>query len=116
MAAKERAEDRSNKASDFSYAMDKILDEHCRDAGVSTNHVSPALNAAEIVELREFAEKMPYVSRIRRVFNDAAQQAERRLQEGAPEMAHSRNYSSSNDRAQRTVSLSHNDRYTAVFS
>jgi len=69
--------------------MDKILDEHCRDAGVSTNHVSPALNAAEIVELREFAEKMPYVSRIRRVFNDAAQQAERRLQEGAPEMAHS---------------------------
>ena len=85
----ERAEDRSNKAGDFSYVMDKILDEHCRAAGVSANHVSPALNAAEIAELREFAEKMPYVSRIRREFNDAAQQAEHRLQESAPETARS---------------------------
>ena len=77
----ERAEQRANNASDFSFVMDKILDEYCRAAGLSTNQVAPTLNGAEIAELREFAEKMPYVSRIRREFTDAAQQAERSLQE-----------------------------------
>jgi hypothetical protein len=77
----ERAEQRANKASDFSFVMDKILDEHCRAAGVSLNQVAPMLSASEIAELREFAEKMPYVSRIRKEFTDAAQQAERSLQE-----------------------------------
>ena len=39
------------------------------------------LSASEIAELREFSEKMPYVSRIRKEFTDAAQQAERSLKE-----------------------------------
>lgn len=77
----ERAEQQSNKASDFSYVMDKILDEHCRAAGVSANQVAPMFSAPEIAELREFAEKMPYVSRMRKEFTDAARQAERSLQE-----------------------------------
>jgi hypothetical protein len=77
----ERAEEQSNRASDFSFEMDRILDEHCRAAGVSANQVAPMLSASEIAELREFAEKMHYVSRVRREFNDAAQQAERSLQE-----------------------------------
>jgi hypothetical protein len=77
----ERAEQQANKASDFSFVMDRILDEHCRAAGVSANQVAPMLSASEIAELTEFAEKMPYVSRIRKEFNDAAQQAERSLQE-----------------------------------
>jgi hypothetical protein len=61
--------------------MDKILDEHCRAAGASASQVAPMLNAAEIAELREFAEKMPYVSRIRKEFMDAARQAEHGLQQ-----------------------------------
>ncbi len=77
----ERAEERSTKASDFSYVMDKILDEHCRAAGVSANQVAPTMNAAEIAELRDFAEKMPYVSRIRKEFTDAARQADLSLRE-----------------------------------
>ena len=48
----ERAEQQANKASDFSFVMDKILDEHCRAAGVSANQVAPMLNAAEIAELK----------------------------------------------------------------
>ena len=76
----ERAEQQSNKASDFSYVMEKILDEHCRAAGVSANQVAPMFSASEIAELREFAEKMPYVSRIRKEFTDAARQAERTME------------------------------------
>ncbi|HWO01925.1 MAG TPA: relaxase/mobilization nuclease domain-containing protein [Blastocatellia bacterium] len=77
----ERAEKQSSNAGDFSFVMDRILDEHCRAAGIPTNQVVPRLNISEIAELREFAEKMPYISRIRREFSDAAQQAERTLQE-----------------------------------
>jgi hypothetical protein len=78
----ERAEQQASKTSDFSFVMDKILDEHCRAAGVSASQVSPLLNATEIVELREFAEKMPYVSRIRKEFTDAARQAVHTIQTG----------------------------------
>ena len=77
----ERAERQSNRASDFSNLMDKVLDEHCRAAGVSANQVMPMLNSADIAELRDFAERMPYVSRIRKEFTDAARHAERGLQE-----------------------------------
>jgi len=77
----ERAEQQANKASDFSFAMDRILDEHCRAAGVSANQIAPILSAQEILEVRTFAEKMPYVSRIRREFTDAARHAERSLQD-----------------------------------
>jgi hypothetical protein len=81
----ERAERQSNKMSDFSYVMDRILDEHCRTAGVSADQVSPTLSTSEIAELRDFAEKMPYVSRIRKEFMDAARQAERALQATEPQ-------------------------------
>jgi hypothetical protein len=77
----ERAEQQATNASDFSFVMDKILDEHCRAAGIPANQVVPRLNTSEIAELRDFAEKMPYISRIRKEFTDAARQAERTLQE-----------------------------------
>jgi hypothetical protein len=57
----ERAEQPTDRASDFSFVMDKILDDHCRAAGVSANQVAPMLRASEIAELRDFAEKMAYV-------------------------------------------------------
>ncbi len=79
----ERAEDRANKAKDFSYVMDRILGDHCRAAGVSPDKVTPMLSEQQIAEVRDFAERMPYVSRIRRDFNDAANQAERGLDERA---------------------------------
>lgn len=61
--------------------MDKILDEHCRAAGVSATQVGPMLSAPEIAELKDFAERMPYISQIRKEFTDAARQAERRTRE-----------------------------------
>jgi hypothetical protein len=76
----ERAEEQSNRASDFSFGMDRILDEHCRAARVSVSQVPATMNASEIAELRDFAEKMPYVSRIRKEFTEAARQAERSIQ------------------------------------
>lgn len=81
----ERAEQQANRASDFSFVMDKILDDHCRAAGVSANQVAPMLRASEIAELRDFAEKMPYVSRIRKEFIDATGKAERALQATEPQ-------------------------------
>ena len=77
----ERAETRSNNAADFSSVMDRILDDHCRAAGVSSSQVVPMLNDQQISEVREFAEKLPYVSRTRRDFIDSARQAEKALQE-----------------------------------
>jgi MobA/VirD2-like, nuclease domain len=77
----ERAERQSNNATDFSSVMDKILDDHCRAAGVSADEIAPTLTAPEIAELRDFAEKMPYVSRIRKEFTDAGREAERGLRE-----------------------------------
>ena len=76
-----RTERQSNKATDFSFVMDKILDEHCRAAGVSQKLVTPMSSAREIAELREYAEKMYPFSRIREEFTDAARQAERGLRE-----------------------------------
>src|SRR5262249_47756436 len=77
----ERAEKRSNNATDFGFVMDKIWDDHCRAAGVSAGEITPMLSAPEIAELRDFAEKMPYVSRMRKEFMDAASRAERWAQE-----------------------------------
>jgi predicted HAD superfamily Cof-like phosphohydrolase len=74
-------EDRANQAADFSFVTDKILQEQCRAAGVSSDQVRPMLNRAEIAELRDFADRMYPASRIRQEFTDAARQAERGLQE-----------------------------------
>ncbi|HWO00025.1 MAG TPA: hypothetical protein VNS63_12240, partial [Blastocatellia bacterium] len=113
----ERAEQRANNASDFSFVMDRILDEHCRAAGVSAKQVAPMLSASEIAELREFSEKMPYVSRIRREFTDAAQQAERSLQEREAtwsaretQPAHTPNPSAHSREASPTQATSNTDR------
>lgn len=80
----ESAEKQSSKAGDFSFIMDRILDDHCRAAGIPAHQIAPRLNQSEIAELREFAEKMPYISRIRKEFTDAARQAERSLQAREP--------------------------------
>jgi hypothetical protein len=77
----ERAEKRANQAADFSFVTDKILQEQCRAAGVSSDQVRPMLNRAEIAELRDFADRMYPASRIRQEFTDAARQGEPGLQE-----------------------------------
>jgi len=52
------------KSRDFSVVMDKILDDHCRAAGVAPNQIVPMLNEQQVAEVREFADKMHYLSRI----------------------------------------------------
>lgn len=76
-----RAEDQYIKARDFSAAVDRILGDHCRAAGVSPRQVTPSLDSQQIAELREFAEKLPCLSTTRMEFTDAARQAKRTLQE-----------------------------------
>ena len=97
----ERAEDRANKAKDFSYVMDRILGDHCRVAGVSPDKVTPMLTEQQIAEVRDFAEKMPYVSRIRRDFNDTANQAERGFEERAAAAAREPQRMPTHDRSNR---------------
>lgn len=76
-----RAEDRYLKARDFSTAVDRILGDYCRSAGVSPRQVTPSLDSQQIAELREFAESLPCLNTTRMEFSDAARQAERTLQE-----------------------------------
>jgi len=76
-----RAEDQYIRATDFSAAVDRILGDHCRAAGVSPRHVTPYLDSQQIAELREFAERLPCLNTTRMEFSDAARQAERNLQE-----------------------------------
>lgn len=78
-----RAEDRYNKARDFSAAVERILGDHCRAAGVSPRQVTPSLDSQQIAELRESAEKLPRLSPTRMEFIDTAQRAEQQLQERA---------------------------------
>ena len=47
----ERAEDRANKAKEFSYVMDRILGDHCRAAGVSPDKVTP-MNVEQAADRR----------------------------------------------------------------
>ena len=56
--------------------MDKILEDHCRAAGVWSGRVAAALNAEQIAELREYAEKQPLLSYDRKEFMEAARLAE----------------------------------------
>ena len=79
----EKAEKRVERATSFSYVMDRILEDHCHAAGVSPEQIVPTLNAQQIAEIRDFAEKMPYSSTMRKEFSDAANQAERWLEDRA---------------------------------
>src|SRR5262249_23170685 len=63
-----RSEEQSVKARDFSIAVDKILDDHSRAAGVLPSQITPRLNSQQIEEIKEFAEKLPLFSTARRDF------------------------------------------------
>src|SRR5262249_49050307 len=81
-----RAEEQSIRARDFSVTMDRILEDHCRAAGVSPRGIAPMLNSQQIAELREFAEALSPFSGIRKEFSEAARLAEQGLQQReAPE-------------------------------
>jgi hypothetical protein len=109
----ERAETWSNNAADFSSVMDRILDDHCRAAGVSSSQVVPMLNEQQISEVREFAEKMPYVSRTRRDFLDSARQAEKALQQrGSVENARETQQGQTVDLSNRPGEQSHSEPLT----
>src|SRR5262249_936763 len=76
-----RAEDLSIKARDFSATGDRIVDDYCRRAGVSPRQVAPAMNAEEIAELRDFADKLSVFSSVRKEFTEGARLAELGLRE-----------------------------------
>jgi hypothetical protein len=76
-----RAEEQSIKARDFSVAVDTILNDHCRAAGVSPRGIAPMLNSEEIAEVREFAETRSAFSTARKEFSDAARLGEQGLQQ-----------------------------------
>ena len=69
------------KASDYSVVMDNIAADHFRAAGIQVGQISPELDEKQIAALREFAERQPLLSGARKEFAEAAQQAERGLQE-----------------------------------
>jgi hypothetical protein len=76
-----RAQDQSKKAVEYSFVVDKILNDHCRAAKVSEKQVVPMLDERQIAELREYADKMYPFSRIRQDFTDAARQGEEALRQ-----------------------------------
>ncbi|MGH9822793.1 MAG: hypothetical protein ACREDR_06025, partial [Blastocatellia bacterium] len=86
------AEELSIRARDFSVAVDRILDDYCRAAGVSPKQVAPALNAEEIGQLRDFADKLSMFSSVRKEFVEAARLADHRLNqvEAARQSEHAR--------------------------
>jgi Relaxase/Mobilisation nuclease domain len=112
-----RAEDQYIKARDFSAAVDRILGDHCRAAGVSPRQVTPSLDSQQIAELREFAEKLPCLNTTRMEFTDAARQAERTLQEreatwsvGESQRVHTHDPSAHSREASPTQAASNTDR------
>ena len=83
--------EQSTRAADYSFVRDQILDDHCRAAKVLPKAIVPMLNAQQITELREHADKMYPFSRIRQEFMDAAKQGEQALhQRGADKAARQR--------------------------
>lgn len=60
------------------------------------------LSKQQIAEVRDFAEKMTYGSRLRRDFNDAANQAERGLDERAAAAAREPQRIPAHDRSDRS--------------
>jgi hypothetical protein len=103
-----RAQDQSKKAVEYSFVLDKILNDHCRAAKVSEKQVSekqvvPILDERQIAELREYADKMYPFSRIRQDFTDAARQGEEALrQREAYESARQSEQARANDPATRS--------------
>jgi hypothetical protein len=75
------AEQLSIKARDYSAVVDRILEDYCRVAGVSSKEVAPTLSAGEITQVRDFSERLSAFSGVRKEFIDAARLAEQRLQE-----------------------------------
>jgi len=99
----DRAQEQCAKASDYSSAINKILGDHCRAAGTWPKQVTPMLNSEQIAELREYAEKQPFLSTARREFGDAARQAEQLLHEReAAEAARQAEQARMNDLSTRT--------------
>jgi hypothetical protein len=76
-----RAEAQSLKARDYSVVLDNIAADHFKAAGVQPCQVGLELNEKQISELRDFADKQPFLSGARKEFTEAARQAERALQE-----------------------------------
>jgi hypothetical protein len=98
-----RAQDQSKKAVEYSFVLDKILNDHCRAAKVSEKQVVPMLDERQIAELREYADKMYPFSRIRQDFTDAARQGEEALrQREAYESARQSEQARANDPATRS--------------
>ena len=77
----QRAEAQSLKARDYSVVLDTIAADHFRAAGVQAVQVAPQLDEKQIAELREFAEKQPFLTVTRKEFTEAARQAEQLLQD-----------------------------------
>ena len=75
-----RAEAQSVKARDYSVVLDNIAADHFRAAGVQPGQIAPELDAKQIAALREFAEKQPLLSGVRREFREAASLAEQALE------------------------------------
>jgi MobA/VirD2-like, nuclease domain len=101
------AEARSIRAAEYSRMSDKIAHDHYRAAGVSPDQVRPELNAKQIAELREFAEKLPALSADRRDFTEGAHQAERANREReAAELSRRAEEARSHDLATRATERS----------
>lgn len=99
----DRAQEQCAKASDYYSALNKMLDERCRAAGTWPKQIAPMLNSEQIAELRDYAEKQPYLSTARREFTDAAREAEQILHDReAAEAARQAEQSRANDLSSRT--------------
>lgn len=81
------AQARSRDARDYSVMRDRIAHDFYRAAGAREADVAPNLNREQVAELREYAETLPYLSRDRKEFRQAAGMAEQRLIEREAEAA-----------------------------
>ena len=76
-----RAQERADRATDYASALGMILADHCRAAGISLpREIKPSLNSHQIAQLREFADRQPFLSYRRPEFDHASRQAEELLQ------------------------------------
>ena len=82
-----RAEDISIRATDYGVAVDRILEDCCRIASVSSKQVAPTLNPEEIAEVRDFTDKLSAFSGLRKEFTEAPRQAEPCLEPREAEQA-----------------------------
>jgi hypothetical protein len=82
-----KAQEQSTKARDWSVVRDEIARDYYRAAGVRDSQVEPELNRDQIVELRAYAETLPYMGAFRKEFREAANMAEQGLQRTEAEAA-----------------------------